>query len=665
MANRHIVREREVAGGSESQERQGGARGAIVNEVMADIIPWRKRRDGDFEELWDEYYAKWRGFWMPQHKNYKTERSKLIAPLTAMAIDLTVAEIVEAVFGREYFIDLPDNIGDADDQDMQLTRMHLCNDLRRAGIVKQFGNAALNSCIYGTGIMKVQVLVTEKKVPHRTQKGQVIAARRETVEIKPIAIDPGAFVGDPSCDDIDDMKGCAHEFSLPLHKIRARQRQGIYYKDMRIGKWGKPIIAPNRGDTAEGNRRDQGDVAFITEYYGLIPRRMFMKAVAEGEGQPISDELVAAIAEDDMVEVIATIANETHLLRVIQTPLVTGERLMASFQHESVPGKLWGRGIAEKAANPQRAMDAEMRGRIDALAWSNAPMFAGDLTRMPPGSSKNAWPGKFWGVRGNPKDVLQEFRLSGPDANSYQHMQDLERMGQQATGALDTPSLRAGVRDETATGSALAASGFIKRSKRTMYNIEGFLNRLIRRIAILKMQFEPQRYKNDYEFEVRGTMGIMAREIEQQFMVDLARVVGPEHPASSPIIKAIFMHSGSPVKADVLKALEENEKKNQPSPEMQKLMEQAKMAQLMLPIKELEKTEAEIQKILQEANLKAAQADKTDEEADQLEDMQIIEELRILNDLQETKNQQRQMDILEDKNEIEREKVKKQTNKSD
>ena len=70
-----------------------------------------------------------------------------------------------------------------------------------------------------------------------------------------------------SVPDIDDMKGCAHEFQLPLHIIQERQLSGFYYSDMTVSKWGKPILAPNRGDTKEGNRKEAGDVAFITEYW--------------------------------------------------------------------------------------------------------------------------------------------------------------------------------------------------------------------------------------------------------------------------------------------------------------------------------------------------------------------------------------------------------------
>ena len=61
-----IVREREAGNNPDAKKRQAGAGGDVVSEIMGDIKAWRDLRDGDFEELWDEFYAKWRGFWMPR-----------------------------------------------------------------------------------------------------------------------------------------------------------------------------------------------------------------------------------------------------------------------------------------------------------------------------------------------------------------------------------------------------------------------------------------------------------------------------------------------------------------------------------------------------------------------------------------------------------------------
>jgi len=650
MANKHIVKEREAQGGEDTREAQGGARGTVVGDVMGNIIPWRKLRDGDFEALWDEYYAKWRGFWRAEHRSFKTERSKLISPLTSMSIDLTTAEILEAILGREYWIDLPDNVGDEDTADMEQARELLLQDLRGEDFIDELAKVVLNGCLYGNGIVKIQVNTKIIKTPERDTQGNLRAAETEVVQIKPVSIEPGNFVADPSTACIDDMLGCAHEFMMPLSTLKRRQAEGVYWNDVAVGSFQSRRLNPNRGDTEETGRKVEGEAALITEYYGLIPRRSFMAAQAEAGGTPMHPSMIQNISEFDMVEVIATIANETHLLRVIENPLITGERLMMAYQHETVPGRFYGRGVAEKGSNIQRAMDAEMRGRIDGLAWSNNPMFAFDLTRMPPGSNMNAWPGKAWGTRGNPNEVMQEFRISGPDQNSYQHMQELERMGQQATGALDTAGLRSGVRDETAAGSALAASSFIKRSKRTMFNIEGMMNRLIRRVLHLKMQYDSTRYPQDYEFQVRGTLGMMAREIEQSFMVSLLSVVGPDSPASMPIIRAIFEHSGSPVKAEVLQALRALEEKEPTEEE-----KAAQAAQLALPVKTLEKLDAEIAKLLSESELKEAQADKAEAEAELIPEQSELNKAKMVIDLEQNDLTERSLDIQEDDNEIKRE----------
>ena len=656
MANLGIVRERDVRG-EDSKPRQGGARGEVASTIMGDITPWRKLRENEFEDLWDEYYAKWRGFWMPQHKNYKTERSKLISPLLSMSIDLTSAEIIEAVFGREYFVDIPDDVQDGENEDVDQARKLLVQDLRQSGFVEAFGNTVVNGCLYGTGIMKIQVGTKIEKVPVRKQNGDLIVSRKEVPVVKPVTINPDQFVPDPSTSDIDMMKGCAHEFRMPVHSAQRMQMEGQWYKDVALSAW-EPVerSGQNRKDTENSHRRELNKQSLmVTEYYGLISRRQFLRATAEGNGSAISSEVLATIPAGEMVEVIATVVNETHLVRLIETPLITGERLIMSYQHESVSGRFWGRGVAEKATSVQRAMDAEMRARIDALAWSNNPMFAGDLTRMPKGSNLSAWPGKFWGTRGNPNDIIQEFKITGPDANTFQHMQDLERMGQQATGALDSISLRSGMRDETATGSALAASGFIKRSKRTMYNIEEFLNKLIRRTLRLKMQYEKDKYPEDYDFRVKGTIGIMSREIEQQFMISLMQTIGGDSPAAMPILMSIFEHSGSPVKEDVLKALRAMQQR-QPTPEE----EAAQKAALEAPVLENEKLEAEIMKLMSEAGKNDATEDKTRAEVEQVDADGNRENIKVMNDLQETENQERQLDIQEEKLELDRQKLRVQ-----
>ncbi|MEG7750664.1 hypothetical protein U2087_15575, partial [Listeria monocytogenes] len=74
----------------------------------------------------------------------------------------------------------------------------------------------------------------------------------------------------------------------------------------------------------------------------------------------------------DMVEAIVVIANGSLLLKVEESPYMMKDRPVMSYQADTVPGRLMGRGTAEKAFNMQSAVDGSMRSHMDALALTVA-----------------------------------------------------------------------------------------------------------------------------------------------------------------------------------------------------------------------------------------------------------------------------------------------------
>ena len=130
-------------------------------------------------------------------------------------------------------------------------------------------------------------------------------------------------------------------------------------------------------------------------------------------------------------------------------------------------------------------------------------------------------------------------------------------------------------------------------------------------------------------------------------MVNLVAVVGKDSPASMPIIRGIFEHSSSPVRGDVLQALKALEDKK-PTPEE----EAAKAAQLELPVREVELLRAQIEKTLSEASYKEEQAEQLDEETKLIPNEQDLKRVKIINEMEETENVSRGLDIQEDKNEL-------------
>jgi hypothetical protein len=303
------------------------------------------------------------------------------------------------------------------------------------------------------------------------------------------------------------------------------------------------------------------------------------------------------------VEIIATVANESELLRVIVNPFKKKDRPVVAYQHNYVPGKFWGRGVSEKGWNSQRALDAELRARMDALGLVTAPMLGADITRLGNNPDLRVRPGKVILTRGKPSDVLEPINLGTIDATTFNQSSEMERLVQVATGSMDSNApLNVDRRNETASGISMIQSSGLKRMRRTMWNIERqFLNPLIRKSYDRYMQFAPSRYPADNEFRVRGTMGIVAREFEQSNLTALLSVVQPESPTYNIILQSVIELSNSPKRDEILTKLEEL---NKPDPEEEKRTEALKQIQFQAAQEELkekilenDKTIAEIAKL--------------------------------------------------------------------
>jgi hypothetical protein len=134
------------------------------------------------------------------------------------------------------------------------------------------------------------------------------------------------------------------------------------------------------------------------------------------------------------------------------------------------------------------------------------------------------------------------------------------------------------------------------------------------------MQFDPERYPSvDMKFIPTATLGIMAREYEQQQLIGLLQTLGPNTPVLPIILKGIIGNSSLSNRAEMEQALT---KMSQPDPQAQQQqqmavqmqMEQAQATTASLQAKaqkdaaDAQKTMIEAQMAPQEMQLKAATA---------------------------------------------------------
>ena len=143
--------------------------------------------------------------------------------------------------------------------------------------------------------------------------------------------------------------------------------QSGIYRNVTLGTFYDDFDSSEKGEI----RTNTENQVKVTEYHGLVPE-VFLEGLDKEE-----DELEAffetnsegEMEEDEvLVEAIITIANDGELLKAVRNPYVMNDRCFVAYQHDTVPNRFWGRGVAEKGYNPQKALDAELRGRIDAMS---------------------------------------------------------------------------------------------------------------------------------------------------------------------------------------------------------------------------------------------------------------------------------------------------------
>ena len=107
---------------------------SLSSWVIGRVSQWEEHRNTNYLKKWDEYYRIWRGIWSNEDKTRNSESSRLIAPATQQAIEATVAELEEAIFGQDKWFDLRDDVSDQDPMDVKVIRMNLQEDLERAKV---------------------------------------------------------------------------------------------------------------------------------------------------------------------------------------------------------------------------------------------------------------------------------------------------------------------------------------------------------------------------------------------------------------------------------------------------------------------------------------------------------------------------------------------------
>lgn len=583
---------------------------------------WRDWRDTNYLSLWEEYERIFRGEWASEDKTRESERSRIVTPAAQQAVETRHAEIMEAIFGSGEFFDIEDDLQDVNGQtiDIEALRAQLSEDFKKDKIKKAIDQIELLAEIYGTGIgeivvgMETEYIPATQPIPGQMGQAAIGVIEKPRVAVKLVPVNPKNFLFDPNGTTVDDCMGVAIEKYVSIHKVVRNIERGIYRK-VNI----TPTYEDSQLEPTQEVQNYQDEKVKLLTYYGLVPREYLTKLEEMEEGGKIEElfpEDSAAEDYQDMVEALVVIGNDGMLLKAEANPYMMKDRPVLTYQDDTVPNRLLGRGTIEKAYNMQKAIDAQVRSHLDSLALTTAPMMGMDATRLPRGAKFEVKPGKALLTNGNPQEILYPFKFGQTGQENITTAQTFERMLLQATGTMDSNGMVSQVsRDGNGAAMSMAVATIIKKYKRTLVNFqEDFLIPFIKKAAYRYMQFDPERYPStDLNFVPTGTLGILAREYEQQQFVGLLQTLGPDTPVLPIILKGIVANSSLSNRLELLEALTQMA---QPNPEQQQmammqqqLAMQAAQAQIAVNQTQAEQNRAEATKTLIEARLKPVETE--------------------------------------------------------
>jgi len=574
----------------------------LASWVIDKCSQWRDHYESNYQQKHEEYYRLWRGIWSQEDVERLSERSKIISPALQQAVESNVAELEEATFGRGTWFDIQDDMNDPERADIMYLRNKLSEDFEKNRVRKSVAECLINAAVFGVGVAEI-TLSEEKEMAPATQPlmdGQLQAVGvtikdRTVVKLRPVM--PQNFLIDPIATSIEEALGCAIDEFVSRHQVELLQEQGVY-ADVYIADASPDTnIEPDQDLTVYSD-----DKIRLTKYFGLVPRKLLEQAEEY-------EDLGAEEENSSMyVEAIVVIANDGVLLKAERNPYMMNDRPVIAFPWDIVPGRFWGRGVCEKGYNSQKALDTELRARIDALGLTVHPMMAMDATRLPRGAKPEIRPGKILLTNGDPREILHPFNFGQVNQITFAQAQALQQMVQQATGAVDSAGIAGQVNGEaTAAGISMSLGAIIKRHKRTLINFQqSFLIPFVEKAAWRYMQFDPESYPvADYKFVATSSLGIIAREYEVTQLTQLLQTMPPDSPMYPILVRSIVDNMNLSNREELIAAIEQAA---QPNP-------QAQQAQMQLQQAQLEFQQAQTQVLQTQAQESSARAQKLQVEA--------------------------------------------------
>ena len=408
------------------------------------------------------------------------------------------------------------------------------DQLEESNARKELRNAAFETALFGTGIMKGPFAV-DKEYPNWSEEGEYSPVIKTVPKCSSVSI--WNFYPDPDASNMDDA-----EYVVERHKMSRTQMRALK---------NRPFFRSNAIDTAismgesytkewweqamqDDEQEAQSERFSVLEFWGYMDTEML-------KDQNV--DIPKDMKDSDQVSVNAWICNG-QVLRLVLNPFTPSYIPYYAVPYEVNPYSFFGVGIAENMDDTQTLMNGFMRMAVDNAALSGNLIIEVDETNLVPGQDLSVYPGKVFRRQGGaPGQALFGTKFPNVSNENMQLFDKARVLADESTGFPSFAHGQTGVQGvgRTASGISMLMSAANGSIRNVVKNVDDYLlSPLGKAFFNFNMQFDfDDSIKGDLEVKAQGTESLMANEVRSQRLMQFLQIT--QNPTLAPFSKMDYI----------------------------------------------------------------------------------------------------------------------------
>ena len=408
------------------------------------------------------------------------------------------------------------------------------DQLEESNARKELRNAAFETALFGTGIMKGPFAV-DKEYPNWSDEGEYSPIIKTVPKCSSVSI--WNFYPDPDASNMDDA-----EYIVERHKMSRTQMRALK---------NRPFFRSNAIDTAismgesytkewweqamqDDEQEAQSERFSVLEFWGYVDTEML-------KDQNV--DIPKDMKDSDQVSVNAWICNG-QVLRLVLNPFTPSYIPYYAVPYEVNPYSFFGVGIAENMDDTQTLMNGFMRMAVDNAALSGNLIIEVDETNLVPGQDLSVYPGKVFRRQGGaPGQALFGTKFPNVSNENMQLFDKARVLADESTGFPSFAHGQTGVQGvgRTASGISMLMSAANGSIRNVVKNVDDYLlSPLGKAFFNFNMQFDfDDSIKGDLEVKAQGTESLKANEVRSQRLMHFLQIT--QNPTLAPFSKMDYI----------------------------------------------------------------------------------------------------------------------------